>query len=300
MDLSFWLKMIVTVLTFALAAIEFGFLIKIKKQTLKKRWIGILFVSLILFTVWDTTKESYDNSEAETKRDSLITVDSLRAAQILTNLEINLDSLSGTRKEIMAVDSLLGNVRDTLQNQVALLSQAVQKSKELNDLETQRFALGRPNLLVQDVKLSKSTIDSTKHDIVCLVYNYGKRKATEIEYETILVSYNRKTSQKNIYFSNDLSNIKRMNHLVGEAKIPRRLIIMFQVNKSEIIDVYGGLMFIVNLKYLDAATGKVEVDNHFFTARHIGIGDETFFDAHPREIKILSDYLRSLKVDFPL
>jgi hypothetical protein len=131
MDGSFWLKLIVTLLTFALAAIEFDFFKKFEKDKIKKRWIGALFVSLILFTIWDSTKESIDNSKESEKRDILIKEDSIRAAKIITNLENSLDSIAITKNEIVKVDSVLNGVKDSLQKQVILLNEATKKSKEL-------------------------------------------------------------------------------------------------------------------------------------------------------------------------
>lgn len=300
MGWTFILKLIVTILTFAIAAIEFDFLKKNKKETTKKRWIGILFISLILFTVWDTSKESYDNSKAEFKRDSLITVDSLRAAQILTNLEINLGSISDTRNEIMAVDSLLGRVRDTLQNQVALLNQVVNKSKELLSLETKKFSLEKPNLDIYDIKIVKNIMDTTEYELSLKIINYGKRIASQIEYSSILVPYNAKTNQKNIYLPTESLKNRKISEILGEPGTFKNLIIKFHFNKLEVVDTYGSLFFIARLKYLDASTNKIEDSKYFFNAKFINKGDETFYDANPTEIKWVSDYLNSIKFDFPL
>ena len=116
-----WAKILLSLCTVLIAVIELGDIFKNKYY--KKVALYILVIALFLANVWDTGKESIDYQKEVDKRDSLITVDSLRFARIVNDLRTNiiqLEHISGSvvnsLNEVVNVKKSVGQQKPILEN----------------------------------------------------------------------------------------------------------------------------------------------------------------------------------------
>ena len=183
-----WIKIFITLISITIALLEVWDFKKKESKNWKKLFktkkflIIILFVPLILMSIWDTTKESIDISKADKKNDSINRLRTDRAEKLLRNVENSFNGITDTRDEILQVDSILNLVKDSLQSQVVLLKVAIEKSKELEKIERRKFIEGQPNITIysKDTKISYDDLANIKIEFTYA--NSGKRTAKNIRY----------------------------------------------------------------------------------------------------------------------
>lgn len=263
MEFTFWLKLAVILLGFALAAVEFDFFKDLKNEKIKKTLLGIIFITLLIFTVFDTTNDEVANNKADLKRDSLITVDSLRFAKIISNFQTNLNSVSETKDEIITLDSLLSDVKDTLQNQVGLLNDAVKKSKELVRLENIKFSLEKPDVICRGAN-TKITIDSLGNfeKFSFEFINGGKRAAKNIRIHSRTLYYNTLLNKLSFIKSKytETDGFLKLHYIppVKNTDVLTQVSVYPNINTSRFQIESNRMIFIFTIKYTDSFSGEYE------------------------------------------
>lgn len=199
------LKLIVTLLTFALAAIEFDFLIKFKNKNKKKRWIGVLFIALIISTIWDTTKESIDNRDSEIARDKSIKVDSLRSIKIINNLNRTLQNFNH-------LDESLKIMKDSIDKQVFVVNNILKNAEKVSQQQEIDFNLARPKILFYSMMYNTTfNKDSTLKELRIDFVNKGKRVANNFISKFEVIKYDNaseKFTKINIDKEKEIPNIE--------------------------------------------------------------------------------------------
>ncbi|TLF44695.1 hypothetical protein [Maribacter aurantiacus] len=298
-----WLKIIITLISISVALLEIWDFKKKEAKNWKKIrksrkfWIILLFLPLILLTIWDTTSDSIQQAELEKKRDSLITVDSLRAAKIIENLNTAVESIGSTKSEILKIDSLIGGINDSINIQIGLLNRAVEKSKELVDLEKQKLVKDSPNLgvLGNSFKLTKD-VKGDGYNVSFTFTNYGGRVANNVRYKCLILVSDENMLRRNVFLSPRGNTWKKSMSIPENNQVYNSIEAKFQVEKEQ-IKSYDDLYFVIRFKYTDDILRKDFDFNLFYTPRNYHYGVENFFNCDPREERIIKYPLLELGLE---
>ena len=138
-----WLKIFATIIGVAIAIVEIWDFKKkrknIKWQKQKKPIIITLTMMLLGLSIWDSIDDKSEEIEIyrleEERRNIQIKTDSIRALNIINNLDSAIVKIDNSTENLRAIDSVLGNVRSDIKTQVATLNMVVDKSQELQNYE---------------------------------------------------------------------------------------------------------------------------------------------------------------------
>ncbi|NDV14823.1 hypothetical protein GO009_02200 [Muricauda sp. TY007] len=132
-----WLKIIISFIAVGITVVEVWDFRKKRKnknwQKLKKPIIIISSLLLLLLTVWDEINDENKNKIEEERRDAQIVQDSIRASQIILNLGNALNKIDSSAQNLVKVDSSIGIVRNSINEQVNQLTSIVSESKEIQN-----------------------------------------------------------------------------------------------------------------------------------------------------------------------
>ncbi|NJX14233.1 hypothetical protein [Tamlana crocina] len=248
---------------FLLADEYFKLLDKVEKS---KRRI-ILLCSLVLLSIVsiiDVITEVNDGKELVDKANKIIGQSDTLISQtnsIIVDLSKNIESVQQSNKSIVAIDSVLKGVRDTVSNQVEIIKSTAKKSAELIRLEEKKFMADQADIDVftNEVRLINNSVDSTFFDIQFDFRNLGMRTATNIEFKGKVLLYNKILQDfqiqdfKGWYFSENLTS--RTKGTIGKK---------LKWKKEEIITGNYYMIFIVKSFYQDLISKrKLSYTGHF-------------------------------------
>lgn len=131
-----WAKIFISLFTIVLAIIELGDLFE--KKTHRKIALYVTVVILFLVGVWDIGSESIEYKRDARVRDSLIKVDSLRSAKIISDLNKNLTGLEKLSGQVLSsfkeVDSLKRGIKEQKPILNNILNNTVESKGKTNSL----------------------------------------------------------------------------------------------------------------------------------------------------------------------
>ena len=181
-----WIKLVITFVTLFLLFDEYFKVIdKIQKNYRRKILLTSIAILSILSIV-DVILEVKDGKVLVEKANKIILQSDTLISNtnfIITDLDKNIKSVEKTGKSIIEIDSVLKGVRDSVSNQVNILKNVVDDSKELIRLEKQKFEQDQAKIIAfnTNVLFKKSKADSTLFDIDYKVTNNGLRNAIDIK-----------------------------------------------------------------------------------------------------------------------
>ncbi len=147
-----WIKLIITIVTLFLLFDEY---FKIFDKVIKKnrrRVVLLILAVLAVFSLIDVIIQVNEGENLVKKANTIIIQsDSLigNTNSIIKDLERNIEKVEKSGKNIVVMDSVLRQVRDTVDNQVELLKRATKKSIELVRLEEKSLNKMKPKYIFQ-------------------------------------------------------------------------------------------------------------------------------------------------------
>lgn len=206
-------KILILVCTACIAIVEFGDVFKRKKQ--KKKALYSLVIALFLISLWDTGKESIDFESEARKRDSLITVDSLRFVKIVNDLSTSigqLEEISGSvvksLEEVVDVKNRVGEQSSVLKS----ISLNTSKSSWQTELLIDN---NQPNLTIQNRPVQAYFDEKDFLNIKVFPVNTGNGIAYDIMvfYQVMFLENKSTPSAPNQYDVSTVYNAKNEGNL---------------------------------------------------------------------------------------
>lgn len=281
-----WIKLIITAITLSLLFDE-SFKLR-DKLSVQNRKIIVLPVLIILaiFSVTDVIIQVNEGDALVEKANKIIIQsDTLisNTNSIISDLEKNIESIEESGRSIIAIDSVLQGVRDSVSSQVVIIKKAVNKSAELVRLEEKKFMQDEANIVVytNEISLQNNSKDSTFFDVKFDFRNLGKRNATEIKFENRAFIYN--TVLKSVQSIN--INDSFFNSMLAVSS-KGSLSNMIPIAKDKLCNKFNVLIFVIKCEYKDAVTNKSITYMQHFLSEDIIKGSET-------KLKFTADYNRA-------
>lgn len=271
-----FVKLLVTFVSLFLLIDEyFKVLDKIGKRKRKIILLLALVILSIVSIIDVVTEVNEGNALVEKANNIIIKSDTLitNTNTIISDLEKNIESVEESNKSIVAIDSVLKGVRDTVSKQVEIIKTTAIKSAELVRLEEKKFKAdeARLDIFTNEIRLVNNVLDSSFVDISFDYRNIGERFAGNIKFSTILLLYNRVLkdfhidSIGNAYFSGDLGK-------KSFGTLNRKLV----WEKETIITGNYYLLFIIKCQYKDLISNKKLTYKNHFIAKELKILETKF------------------------
>jgi len=274
-----WIKLAITLITLFLLFDEYFKVIENIKKKNRRKILLIALSLLSILSLIDIIIEVNDGKELVQKANNiLLKSDTLinQSNVITADLKDNIESVKETGKSLIGIDSVLKGVRDSVSNQVEILNDAFNKSKQLVDLEQQIFDSKRPNIFLDNVEFVSAREDSTRFNIKYRIINKGERVATIKSIQTIFLGL----SLRNKYlqhFTNPTDTKLDEYKIPFEGSLP--IIFKADIPKLEIIEKADNGIFVLKVDYIDSDTNKLYSENYFANSKYINLGELTFFGA---------------------
>lgn len=259
-----WIKLIITIVTLFLLFDEYFKVIeKVRKKNRRKLVLSVLAV-LSIFSLVDVIIEVNEGNDLVEKANKIIIKsDTLisNSNTIITDLKVNIKSVEESNNSIIAIDSVLKSVRDTVSSQVEIIKETASKSAELVRLEEKKFKAdeAKIDIFTNEIRLVSNVLDPSFVDLSYDYRNIGKRYACNIKFSTVFLLYNKVLKDfyidniQNTFVTGDLSK-----NSIGGFKRKLKW-------KKEIIKTgnYSLLLF-VKCQYQDVITkNKITYKGHF-------------------------------------
>jgi hypothetical protein len=268
-----WIKIIITFITLLLLFDEYFKVVdKVKKRNKRKIILTSLAVLSVLSLI-DVIKEVNDGNALVQKANKIIIQsDTLlsNTNSIIRGLGKNIQSINKTGESIVKIDSVLINIRDSISNQVEVLQNVVNQSRELVQFEKLKFKQDEARIVLYntDILLAKNKTDSTLFSIKFKVINTGIRKAIDINFSSKILYYNNNLDYflspndfGKFYFLEDLSNKSKGGYTINS-----------NLSKEYIINNFNTIIFIFKCEYKDSITKKS------ISYKRCFIANQLFFD----------------------
>lgn len=131
----------------------------------------ILIVGMFVLSIVNIVRTNNENQNLiDTAKETLTKIDSVYVGQVKSD-----STLRQSVIEIKKVDSVLGNVKDTIQYQVKLLDSSIGKSQELVRLETLDFESKKTEFQLSNLTILPDEKDTTKYNIKGVLVNKGRK-----------------------------------------------------------------------------------------------------------------------------
>lgn len=252
---------------------------------IKKKWLwGIIgFVSFL--SIVDLYNDNTYSEKLKTKADDIFK----KTETILGSVDTAVDSISQAQRKLKKLDSLAVTTN-------ILLDSAIIKSKELLKLEYTKLEITAPDVKVisGEVALVKDSISG--HNISFKLHNYGGRLAEDISYKCMLIASNEDRSLSNIYLLSDGGEWIFSTSLPANDKVITELVGKFRFNKKEILN-YGKLLLVIRLRFIDKGLKTSTDYNLHFIAKHLNVGDESFYNIAPRDVRFVRKTLQKYNLE---
>ncbi len=261
---------------------------------LKSRYKSFLYwfllISFFLLSIENLRQKRNKNQELVNTAKNIL--DSI--GKINTGLSQSLLKLDDAEKNLTNIDTSLNKVELNLFKQINVLEKTVEKSEALVFFEEKKFLLDKPNLTVLNstVKISQNIDESSKIGIEFKIRNNGARRAMAVEYNSILIAFNRKENLKKFYFGD--FNFEKIG--IIDKNIVATPLVSFDLNKKEFSDRYGEAIFIVRIKFIDEGNDKKYDYNFFFSSRLVN-GNLKFYNSNSRIKKFAINYLKDYDLE---
>lgn len=300
-----FIKLFIIIISFLLLFNEtFKILDKFKKK--HKRLILLISLSLMFFlSIADIINEVNESNDLIQKANTIINQSDTvikNTNSIIIDLDENIKSLEKTSKSIVKIDNSLKGVEDTLSNQVIILKNAVEKSKELVKLEELKFIQDQAIMISynKNITLTKNIKDSTKSTFKYRINNEGKRTSEIIELNAKLYYYTIATRELlNIELNqkNELSSLN--NEIPYKSFIERE----HELTWRKAPNKFDALVFVLNCQYKDVVSNKSIPYNGYFIAKNLKSDTISFSILNDFEFatklndRLLKDNLKDYLID---
>lgn len=235
------------------------------REPYKKIIHGFIIGFMLILSFINIYRTERDNKELVTTAENILE----STKTINKGLENNLFLVKESDAQIRRLKNVLDNVKDSISSQVSLLGKAVNKSKELVDLELQRQSANSP-FIVWDLKRSGVKKDSANNInyITTAFRNKRSRTAENVELFEKYIFYN--GINKEYYFVNSkVKNVDKFNTLYDITGMPNDydfdnsaayyLNSYPDFNLNHFKSEHDKLLFVYTLKYSDAMTGNHKI-----------------------------------------
>ncbi len=250
-----WIKLIITIVTLFLLFDEY---FKIFDKVIKKnrrRVVLLILAVLAVFSLIDVIIQVNEGENLVKKANTIIIQsDSLigNTNSIIKDLERNIEKVEKSGKNIVVMDSVLRQVRDTVDNQVELLKRATKKSIELVRLEEKKFEQDEAKIYIPTISMkivNNKDLDTSYYYFKFNYMNVGERTGTKLNFDI-----------KGLYFD-DFSDYRVFNlPMLSMEDIPARggqqVFRKVNLDKSLFFSKNHWLLFSINCSYQDKITEK--------------------------------------------
>lgn len=246
----------------------------------------ILIVGMFVLSIINIVRTNNENQNLiDTAKETLSKIDSVYVGQVKSD-----STLRQSVIDIKKVDSVLGNVKDTIQYQVKLLDSSIGKSKELVRLETLDFESKKTEFSTTNLGIEVQKSDTTKFRIVSTISNKGRKGemkySVQISFLTdesgnlIKFLIDKSTLMKGVYTSFEMDSGTMTKHQSPEFPI------------SDIIEKNRVLFHVYSVIYKDLITNKEYKETEYFKkVLPFKDSEVEFVKLNPDEIKLVNHVL---------
>ncbi|MGB3152594.1 MAG: hypothetical protein WBB27_18205 [Maribacter sp.] len=265
-----WIKLIITIVTLFLLFDEYFKVVDKAKKRNKRKILLIALSVLSILSLVDVIQEVNEGEILVKKANKiLIQSDTLisNTKQITSNLKKNIESVEDASVSINKIDGVLKEVRDTLSNQVDILKESVQKSREIVRLEKLQFEQEEAKITAytNNINGTRNELDST---IVQIDYNFsneGIRKATQLKFSGKLMYHVKGTNefilQPNVINQNFLEDLASKTRGGGKTTIK----FTDEISRHK----FGALILVLKCDYVDAISKKKLTYRGYFISENL-------------------------------
>lgn len=242
--------------------------------------IGGMFI-LSLINIVNTNIENQNLIDTATK--TLEKIDGVYINQAKTD-----STLQQSVGEIKKVDSVLGNIKDTIQYQVKLLDTAIGKSEELVRLEALDFESKKAEFDVTNIRILPLKKDTTTYRIRAVLVNKG-RKGLLVYSEYVLFFLDKegrveflpkKFNSDDSLVSFELSTQSSNNVSIG------------YISKKSLEQNLTALILVSNIIYKDMITNKIYKKPEYYRMVLPFKEGDRFQRLSPHEIQVMDGVLK--------
>lgn len=262
-----WAKIFISLFTVFIAVLELGDIFPNKRH--KKIAIYISVIALFLVSIWDTGKENIEYTKEANKRDSLITVDSLRSAKIIEGLNkniIQLEEISGSvitsLQEVSSVKESVGEQKPIL---IDILTNTTESSKQTELL----MGDNQPNLVIYSERFRAYFDNEGYLNIKAILGNVGNGIAYDIQifYQVLYIEKSKfapNTDGVSLVFEKDSNKLypKQWTKL-SESTLPAHIVdhknetsLKPSLTRKDFKDNNSSWALIYSISYLDFTKSK--------------------------------------------
>lgn len=240
------IKFLLLGLTIVLLANEHFHFIDEANKKLRSTVLLSIFILVTILSIIDLYNDNEDFNKLETKSEEIFE----KSEEILKRVEGAVSGIEESKTKIKVLDSLALQTNNRLDI-------AIEKSKELSDIEKDRFDSERARLMIvggADIKID-SNGEILKADIV--LTNMGKRAAIKAEFHARAIFFNSVTNQSTFIVSR-LDNMSTGFNQISDFLPSTKTKITFRpdINTSRFRNSNDEIIFIISLKYSDEFSGS--------------------------------------------
>lgn len=213
--------------------------------------VGFLFI-LSIINIYNKNQEN--EALIQTAKNILGGIE-----DVTTDLNENLTIVKESGEEIKKIDSVLEEVEVNLSGQVTLLNDATKKSKELFELEKQRYYDKRPLIKSSSADIKIKFSDKTnEHSIAYPIYNTGARPASNILIQDAIICGNKLWSKVSYqYVDEGKAQLNRIYPGTENLQNLEHPIVL----KKEILTTPNSFMFlVVKVSYQDETLNQTFIE----------------------------------------
>ncbi|TAI48459.1 hypothetical protein [Flagellimonas allohymeniacidonis] len=246
----------------------------------------------------DVVTQVKDDNDLVNKADSLIvkTNEIMEKTEgITSDLSNNVEAVRRTSRSLAGVDTVLRNLKDSVDNQVIVLRGIVKKSKELVDLEREKFRVEAPIIISQpSFTRMKFTGEQEIKEVVFAFKNVGQRVASNLKY-SFLALYFDVLDESPSFKTAIMAREEGYGYNINTIPINNMFYLYtpFTNNMENKFDnINSGLVYVWKMEYADIPTGTRFFKNYFVLVNQYESGKFRYSTATYRIQNLVINYLK--------